>query len=509
MPQSNPSETNLLATSARVENQLPQAAGPLPLAYIAIGVIVPALLSYLFATATNEYQIAAGVVALIGIFLVVARPTWGLLLFLALLYTRPEESIPALAGMRLPLMISLCTLAGTWLKLCLERTAFVRTPMNGLIIGFGLVCTLSSVGTGVVVESVQEIAKLVILVLLLLNLFRTRDDYRVFVTTIIVLSSYLAGYSIYLYMSGQATWRADADVFQSTATGIFGDPNDLSATIVPAIALALLRVRHSRTMMARGIYCGLAGMMLWAVFLTNSRGGMLALLAAVVGFFVLFSRRKSLGIPVAVLMAVVLLALGSGRMTNFDADEDSANSRFGFWINGVTQFVNHPLIGVGYKAFADLNNGKVAHNSFVQCFAETGALGYFCWMGCLYCVFRKYPRYRSSIKAPPAGLSGAANRDGPADPMEVPTDLEVVRVEEDRLGARLALGSFLVACFWITRTYLPITYVFFCLPLVANLTSAGGEASEFAKFRSQDTGRIALLCIASIMGIWLLARTLQ
>src|SRR4051794_36363406 len=67
-----------------------------------IGLVIPAIvLRY-----PTPYAILA-VVGLVGITLVVTCPYLGLLVFLGLLYLRPEEIFPALAGARMTLLVSL------------------------------------------------------------------------------------------------------------------------------------------------------------------------------------------------------------------------------------------------------------------------------------------------------------------------------------------------------------------------------------------------------------------
>src|SRR5438067_8014470 len=82
------------------------SAGVTILLTIFAGVLLPAILAYGFVT-TNEAQVAAAVVGMAAVLVVMARPLWGLLFFVGLLYVRPEEAIPALAGTRLVLSVSI------------------------------------------------------------------------------------------------------------------------------------------------------------------------------------------------------------------------------------------------------------------------------------------------------------------------------------------------------------------------------------------------------------------
>ena len=148
-----------------------------------------------------------------------------LLLFVGLLYVRLEETFPTLTSMRIALGIALVTLLGLWFRLFLNREPVIRTPVNGMIVGFGMVAVLSTLGLGTASMVAPEVCKLVLLVLLIHNLIRTREQYQNMVTTVLVCSGYLALYSIYLYFSGQALQQGELE--RSQGTGIFGDPNPL------------------------------------------------------------------------------------------------------------------------------------------------------------------------------------------------------------------------------------------------------------------------------------------
>jgi putative inorganic carbon (hco3(-)) transporter len=456
------------------------SAQTLPLLLI-LGIIIPVGLVYGLVT-TNESQVMAMILGLLGLLIIAARPYWGLIFFIGLVYIRPEESFPALAGMRLTLVVSLITLCALWFQLFLNRERMAQTPTNGMIIGFGLVTIASSLTTGILVETATEISKLVILVILVLNLVRTPGQYRVLVNALIVFTTYLACYSIYLYFTGQALQGVHEGVERSKATGIFGDPNDLAATIIAGLALALSQLTFIGKAI-RWFYVLISGIMLWAILLTNSRGGMLALLAVVGGFVLVFSHRKGLAIVLAILVSSSIFLLAPSRMTNFDSEEASANSRFVFWDNAISQLRSHPIMGVGYQQFADLNEGMVAHNSFVQCFAELGLSGYFFWIGCIYYCFRR--------RTTKDGIQESSNT-----------------AQRELLGARLALMGYLSACFWITRTFGPIMCMMFSLPIAQQLAYSKPPALFVlsAEERNRDWRNIVALCFGSILLIFIMAR---
>jgi O-antigen ligase len=220
--------------------------------------------------------------------------------------------------------------------------------------------------------------------------------------------------------------------------------------------------------------------MAWAIYLTQSRGGMLALMVAVGGTLFLRSRRRVLGLALGAMAAGALLAASGGRMTNFDSKEASANSRIWFWNNGIGMLISRPLLGVGFGQFSANNDGRAPHSTFVQTFGETGLVGYFCWAGVLYWAFRR-PTQR------------------PAGSLERPFG--------SPYGPRLALATYLTAAFYLSHAYMTFLYILACLAVAQDLSHAPSPVAQSeprTAFTWADAGRIAALTVASPLIIKLL-----
>lgn len=474
-------ETAPTYTAARPAQAAPPAQIPAGL-FVVGGLLVPLLLAYALATG-SEMKVTAVVFGAVALGVVLARPFVGLLLFCVMLYLRPEETFPALQGTRLTLAISVASAVGLALQLALNRQGVVRTPLNVMIIGFGMALAASTATLGNSSEAMIDAGRLVLLVLLILNLVRSPQRYQSLVSTVLVCTAYLALYSIYLFLTGHGLQHGD--IQRAEATGIFGDPNDLACTIVPGLGLCLPRLMTARGR-ARVFYGLLAGIFVWAILTTNSRGGMLAMLAVIGGFSLMFMRNKALALAIAVSVGFVFLVLGPSRMTTFDSTEASANMRFWYWSFGVELLFQYPILGAGYGQFLELNHGMLAHNSFVQCFAELGLVGYFFWIGCLYYGFRKRAQMETGLALTP-------------------------EFQRDLLGARVALMGFLVAGYFVTRTYVPTLYLFVSLPVAAQVAATLGNPvpREKAGGWGADWLRIFGICLASILFIKIFAEQLR
>jgi O-antigen ligase len=437
---------------------------------------------------------AAAVIAMIAGLVIFVRPFWGLLLFVALVFIRPEELVPALAGLRLTLLVSSVTFLGMIFQALLNRETLKWTPLMTMIAGFFLSVVASTYRGGNTVDAAMDIAKLVLMVLLILNLVKDEARLDHFVTSLIVFTGFIAVFSIGLYLAGKAM-NYQNEILRSTTTGIFGDPNDLAAMIVGGVALTIQRI-VDRKGFARFWYLMILGVMLAAMMLTHSRGGLLALIL-VMGLFLLLSmRNKAVAIGLAGMAVPALLVLARGRMTDFSNQEESANMRFWFWDNGFQLLLQNPLLGIGYGMFPDNNGGYTAHNTFVLCFGEIGLIGYFFFIGAVYFCFRGWAPAWKPLP-------------DDADPLE--QEREDARKARRLLATRLSFLGFLAAGFWLSRTYVPVLYVLMSLPIAAQIAMSEGRQS-FARSGGEkfaDLIRIVTLCGCSIAFIELIATRMK
>lgn len=120
-----------------------------------------------------------------------------------------------------------------------------------------------------------------------------------------------------------------------------------------------------------------------AIFLTGSRGGLVALCAVLISTLI-FSNRKILVMPLIVVFLIFyqwqagdVMTERSDQIVNFEG-EGSAEMRLAAWKGGVSMITDHPLIGVGLGSFITAlpeyydTSPRVAHNTFLQFTAESG-----------------------------------------------------------------------------------------------------------------------------------------
>ena len=199
------------------------------------------------------------------------------------------------------------------------------------------------------------------------------------------------------------------ELSQSTAFGPFINRHHFAGYMELAIALPLgLIFAGGVDKEKRFIYLFAAGLMSVALIMTNSRGGIISLvaeilfLAAIAGF-----RRRhrnhdhqrshagsaairaalALALIVAVFVGVVLLG-GEQALNRFVGtvnSDDPTTGRAHFWSVTLDIIKDHPIIGTGLGAFGvvytryDSRNGLMrleqAHNDYLQVLSDGGAVG--------------------------------------------------------------------------------------------------------------------------------------
>src|SRR5215475_13606848 len=163
--------------------------------------------------------------------------------------------------------------------------------------------------------------------------------------------------------------------------GELHDPNEVSLTIA-AGALSLLLGFAVRKRGGGALFYAIgAGITFYAVFMTQSRGGLIAGLL-VPGIFVV--RRygfKSLIPAIAIAVPVLLLGGRSGENA-----EQSTLERYEAWSTGLGMFKSNPLFGVGARQFGE-HHYLTAHNSYVLSFAELGFPGFVLFIAIIYLTF--------------------------------------------------------------------------------------------------------------------------
>jgi O-antigen ligase len=308
------------------------------------------------------------------------------LLVNALLFIRPAEFTPALLG--LPAYEA--TILGCWaisFPVVLGRSMWrVRAdrPINTCVVALLPAILLSHLVNGQLGEAwpaVLDFAKVFLYYLLLVCVVDSADRLRglllwlagcaALVTALAVLHYHRIVHVPAIEFVETALPAATGEgqlIRRLGSTGLFQDPNDLSLMLVISVVISTYGLLERRSW----VWVAPLGLFVYALLLTRSRGGFLALLAGVLVLLLARHGRKAVRLGIVILP--VLFGIFAGRQTDFTIRGSTGQTRIELWSEGMELFRAHPLFGIGSTMFDD-RVGHVAHNSFIHAFAELGLLG--------------------------------------------------------------------------------------------------------------------------------------
>jgi hypothetical protein len=291
-------------------------------------------------------------------------------------------------------------------------------------------------------------------------------------------------------------------IYRLKGKNFLNDPNDFAQLLVCTLPLTFIFWRPKHLPLNTVVVLPMVVLILYGVYLTHSRGAILAVAAVAI----VASRRKIGTIPSVILSAVLLLAAravnaSGGRDISAQAGED----RTALWGDGLALLKENPLFGAGYNQMADII-GKTAHNSIIVCAAELGLFGLFFWSMFLF------PTMRDAMAvAAPNGLTDPVPvTEGPYSYLEPKMEtLDKAGISQMARLLVFSLTGFLVSGMFLSRAFV---MTFFLL----------GGMAEVVFQMALDRGMIAprlplgrvaaysgLLAIILVPGMWLLVRVLN
>jgi O-antigen ligase len=257
-------------------------------------------------------------------------------------------------------------------------------------------------------SEVFRLAQMLFLVFLVFSAIAQRRDLRLFGWAYVVGAVLTSA----VVLSGLTGTAAGADGTAIRFGGAFGNPNNLAAVTLPAIALAAFMLIASRRVVERWLLAGCGVLLVLTCFLTQSRGGLIGLgvmcVAAV--FYAGPARARSLALVLVILAAgsiyFATFASSGARQRVTSVSAANTTGRADLWNVAFQMTLNHPVQGVGFGNFTvvapsylerTVNIGRSdlflrpgatqVHNTYLNILAELGVVGLLLFMGLLAGVF--------------------------------------------------------------------------------------------------------------------------
>ncbi len=439
----------------------------------------------------------------------------------AMLFIRPSELVPELGDFELyRYVIAACLLVS--LPVVVHQV-FARVrgvpPIAGCVLGLFPAAVLSNITQGNADEALEQgIAFLKVLVyfLLMLALLTTTARLRQFLLWLGLLCAALAFIAVLRYHASvdappaapsleeeamQAAKKEGknkgmhdkavkdqyrdpesgqlVDVERMCGTGIFNDPNDLALMIIAAVPICGYWLTDPSARRVRPAWIALIGLLIYALVLTHSRGGFLALMAGLAAFMYMRfggARTLILGLLVMPLMLIVF----AGRMTSISASEGTGQTRIQLWCDAMQFFQQAPLFGIGMEMYQTVSY-HVPHNSYLHCYAELGVVGGTLFLGAFY--FALHGLFR--LRAKPAPVDPHVRYNDPAVPRLAPpapperdVDPELARLHPYLMAM---LVGYAVGIVFLSRSYIVPTYLLLGLAVVYLRMRSTGTTPAWCK----------------------------
>ena len=308
----------------------------------------------------------------------------------ATLFLRPSEIVPGLGGWPIYEVLNLLCISLCFPQMMqkLRGARLAAAPVVACVVGlqFSVILTdLSHFAFDSALTSGTDFAKVLAYFLMLITVVDTPKRLRTFLLSLLIFTTVLTALALMHFhgwvnipamAAARDMWGDEGEggeIMRLCAAGLYGNPNDLARILVVGMLLAMYWVMGKGSGPVRLLWIGPFLMMGYALQLTHSRGGLLALMA---GLALLFKMRfgwfKS--ILVGFIVTPVLLVAFSGRQLEMSTSSGTGQQRIQLWAEGLSYLRGTPLFGIGMNRYQEYV-GLAAHNSFVQCFVDLGFIG--------------------------------------------------------------------------------------------------------------------------------------
>jgi O-antigen ligase len=201
-------------------------------------------------------------------------------------------------------------------------------------------------------------------------------------------SAWIIFWGIYAVFAGL---EAVTNGGRAGAYGMYENHNDYSFIIVQTLPFYFIYWRTETGLLAR-MFLGVATLgSVLGIFMSLSRGGMMALVleVALIVIFTTSKRTRLILLPLVCALGMAAISYQYIKRAQNQGDsytaEDAESSRWELWQAGGGMIEAHPLLGVGSRSFGENatsygeishdNLGKNAHNTFIEAAATTGLIG--------------------------------------------------------------------------------------------------------------------------------------
>ena len=332
----------------------------------------------------------------LGLVLAFRGPFILCLAFILFSFFRLHEAFPVLNPLHIPQMLAIGTLAVLGTHLAFRKIQIAWTRELKLFSLFFVQVTIGmffATGRDIAIGYwVDTFVKIGVMVFAIASLARRPGDFALASRSIVMAGMAVSGVALYNKVNEIGLVEGTRVTIGRSMGSVLGDPNDLSLVLAFPLSFAAALVLTPRTGFF-GRLLGLigTGVIIAAVLATQSRGGLLAIVAVFGVFGAQQIKSKAVLITVGVIGLLGLFAAAGigGRQSGGAAEsglvDESAEGRFHAWGAAISMAIARPLTGVGlnnyvanYFFYSTWWEGfaKAVHSTWFSVLSESGFLGF-------------------------------------------------------------------------------------------------------------------------------------
>lgn len=319
------------------------------------------------------------------------------LAFILFTFFRLHEAFPALNPLRLPQMLALGSLAVLGARLAFRRIEVAWTSELKLFAWFFGIVTLgclTATGRDLAFQAwTDNFVKIGIMVFAIASLARAPGDFALASRAFVAAGVMVSLVAIYNSVNAIGLVEGSRVTIGRDMGSVLGDPNDLSLVLLFPLSFAVALVLTQRTGLISRAYGAMgAGAMVLAILATQSRGGLLGIVAVAGTFGARRIKSRAVLIGGGLVAVLLLFAVAgiSGRASGGAAEggvvDESAMGRFEAWKAAFRMAMARPFTGVGLKNYSanffyysDWWEGfaKAVHSTWFSVLSEGGWIAFF------------------------------------------------------------------------------------------------------------------------------------
>jgi putative inorganic carbon (hco3(-)) transporter len=317
-----------------------------------------------------------------------------LYIYLINLYIRPQDWVPLFLGWPVDFIIIIPTLIIGIIKNQQDKSWSPPFPQHHFLAAF-LVCVfLSNLVHFNIASGWEELIlffKKICVFYVFFLVVKTQKSLLIAIAFILCLTVVLGVQAIYQTINSGIGWAgqgyyAGFSVDRVRWIGLWDGANIFALLLSLAVPFALEFTFGPYPFIYRVFSSIAIGIIGYAIFLTNSKGGFITFLGIIFFYFAVRIKNKSAAI-VAIIVVLIVGALAPSRITIQAVLGDTGRAHL--WEQGIMWFKENPLLGIGKGHFQDDSfHHLVAHSNFIQNAAEVGIIGLFVFVGMVYYSFK-------------------------------------------------------------------------------------------------------------------------